>query len=558
MRIAFFGLGYHARTGSSRFFLDLLERLGEVDTFFAEADVADVRRRCAGFVEDRYDAIVIWQLHEAFALLSGRHPNVTFAPMYDAMVRGGAFVWKPSWNAAKILCFSWALRAEVMRRAPLHAHVQYFPDPAQHPAVTDFDTLRGFLWYRRRDIPPEAAFALTEGTPFASLAIHDAPDPGHDAPWNPAAPPHVATLTRTAWGEDRGAFDAALRGANVFFASRPLEGIGMSFLEAMAAGLCVVAPDAPTMNEVISHGANGLLYPPGSRAPLDFGDARRIGARARESVAIGRRRFEAAVPGLLEFVATPFAALARTAGRRGILLPARPATAAPEIGIVLDGTMPATSWILAPAAGDAVAEPAMLAAALAGAPPEAVAIRGHHLVLTADGAEHLRRTADIAAAWSRLTAGSAEVAGFGMPAATLLRADALRRIGASPPATPPELGDLLLRWHDEGALIHDADEVLATCPESDDRAGWIALVERRAGPAVAGRLRDAFAVADTATAEAARRTRPARIALDCVAAADRLSPALGRLAESMILGGGLRRLRSMLAGKRARGEDGAA
>lgn len=556
MRIAFFGLGYHARTGSSRFFLDLLQGLGEVDAFFAEADVADVRRRCAGFAEERYDAIVIWQLHEAFALLSGRHPNVTFAPMYDAMFRGGAFVWKPSFNAAKILCFSWALRAEVMRRTPLHAHVQYFPDPAQHAAVTDFDTLRGFLWYRRRDIPPEAVFALTKGTPFASLAIHDAPDPGHDVRWSDAAPPHVGRITRTTWSEDRAPFDTALRDANVFFASRPLEGIGMSFLEAMAGGLCVVAPDAPTMDEVISHGTNGLLYPPGSRAPLEFGKAREIGARARESVITGRRRFEAAVPALLDFVATPAARLAREAGRRGILLPVPAPAEGPAIGIVRDGALPGTPWIVAPRAGDDVAVDA-LKEALAAAPPDALAVRGHHLVRAADGSEQLRRTADLAAGWARLLDGRAEVASLSAPAATLIRTDALARLGATPPRNAVELCDLLLRWHAEGALIHDADAVLAVCAAHDDRAAWIDIMARREGQDAANRLQSAFAATDRAGCEAQRRTRAARLALRLVAAADAVSPALGRMAEALVLGGGLRRLRSVLAGARRPGQDAA-
>ncbi|WP_198375822.1 glycosyltransferase, partial [Neoroseomonas rubea] len=317
MRVAYLGLAYHRRTGSTRFLLDLLERNARVDVFFAEPHLPKLREACAGFDERNYDAIVVLQLHEAFALLSGRHPNVTYAPMHDAMWRGGAFIWKPSFNKAKVLCFSRALHAEVMRRAPVHAAVQYFPDPAALPPADPAPGLRGLLWYRRREIPPEAAFALTEGTVFDRLTIHDAPDPGHEAPFPDAVPPHLRDLRRTVWSQDGRSFAEAQAAANVFFAPRPLEGIGMSFLEAMARGLCVVAPDAPTMNEYISHGVNGLLYAPGRPAPRDFSHAREIGARAREDIAAGRARWEATLPALADFLLTPTARIAA----RGAAMP---------------------------------------------------------------------------------------------------------------------------------------------------------------------------------------------------------------------------------------------
>jgi hypothetical protein len=281
MRVAFFGLDFHARTGSSRFLLDLVVRHATVDCFFAAPDVAAVRRAAPGFDEARYDAIIVWQLHEAFALLSGRHPNVTFAPMLDAMWRGGAFTWRPSFNAAKLLCFSWALRRQAMRRAPVRALVQYDPGPAARPAVRGFDALRGVFWYRRRDISPGLVFALTAGARFESLAIHDAPDPGHAAPFPAEAPAHVGHLLRSTWSADRTAYADAPAAANVFFAPRPMEGIGMAVLEAMAASMCVAAPDAPTMNEYVSLGSNGLLYAPGARAPADLSRAAAIGAQAR-------------------------------------------------------------------------------------------------------------------------------------------------------------------------------------------------------------------------------------------------------------------------------------
>lgn len=530
MRLAFFGLGYHAKTGSSRFLLDLLQRHASVDTFFAEADVAAVRRAAAGFDEERYDAIVIWQLHEAFALLSGRHPNVTFAPMYDAMWRGGAFTWKPSFDAAKILCFSWALRTEVMRRAPVHARVQYFPDPAAVPAVTDFATLRGFLWYRRRDIPPEAAFALTAGTPFASLAIHDAPDPGHEAPFPADAPAHVARLDRTAWSADGSAFADAIAAANVFFAPRPLEGIGMAFLEAMARGLCVVAPDAPTMNEYISHGSNGLLHAPGHRPPLDFTHAREIGARARDDMLRGRAGWEAGIPALLDFITTPKAVIAA----RGTTV------AAPQP--LPDG------WRLLGGQGvhhDAVA----LRRAIAEA-PEAQIIRGHHLTRDAAGAETLHRIGAFDAAWARLLAGDVGPEGprgLGVPEATLIRDDALRDLGSAAPQTAQDLVALLLRCRRAGIAIRDADGILAARNAPEDgpaqRDAWHRLVAAEAGTAAAARVLAALEDA-AATAEAGHRAAaPARAAMRLIGLCDGFSPALGRVAESALLGSTLRRLR---------------
>jgi hypothetical protein len=47
--------------------------------------------------------------------------------------------------------------------------------------------------------------------------------------------------------------------ANIFLAPRTSEGVGLTFLEAMACGCAVFAFDAATMNEYITHGQNGFL-----------------------------------------------------------------------------------------------------------------------------------------------------------------------------------------------------------------------------------------------------------------------------------------------------------
>ena len=309
MRIAFIGHTFHQKTGSSQFLTDLLEPHATVERLNGDPGNGITWAWSREFDENRYDAIIIWQLHEAFELLSGRHPNVIFVPMYDAMMWAGNFYWKPSFEAAKIVCFSWMLRREVMLRGAVHAGFQYFPDPSRRAIVEDFSTLRGFLWYRRRDIPPALAFGLCGDIEFERFIVHDAPDPDHETTGALIMPPNLRRLDRTRWRADGAEYAAALRDTNIFFAPRPLEGIGMSVLEAMASGHCVVAPDAPTMNEYISNGTNGLLYNINRRGRLDFTGARAMGARARESIERGHQRWLSGIPALLDFVATPTAAL---------------------------------------------------------------------------------------------------------------------------------------------------------------------------------------------------------------------------------------------------------
>lgn len=531
--------------------LDLLERQGTVDTFFAEADPGDVRIRARGFDERHYDAILVWQLHEAFALLSGRHPNVTFAPMYDAMFRGGAFRWRRCYGRAKILCFSWALRAEVMRRTALYHQVQYYPEVGRRSTTPDDGTLRGLLWYRHRAVTPARVFALTARSRLAHLVIHDAPDPGHAIAADSMAPQHIGQVVRTTWSDDRAAFDAGLATANLFFAARPLEGIGMSFLEAMAAGLCVVAPDAPTMNEYISHGRTGLLYALDRMAPLDLSNARAIGARARESVLRGRERWEAGVPRLTEFLLTPGGRLARRCVAAA--LPAGPS----DLGVVQEGApLPQSAWIVFCPPGQSLIGETALRAELARIPPETEVVTGQHLQAAPDGSEALVRPADPGAAWARLLEGEVGPEGpLGIPiaAATAFRRDLLRRLGARFPAGDAALLDLLLRAKESGAVITEGEEVLARrTPAPPDVAAWSTLLRARAGEAAARRFEAALGAARAAAAARVRAARPAHLGLAAVSALAAFSPRLGDALEGALLGGTMRRLRSLLHGKRAR------
>jgi hypothetical protein len=79
----------------------------------------------------------------------------------------------------------------------------------------------------------------------------------------------------------------------------------MSFLEAMAMGLCVVAPRAPTMSEYIEDGVNGLLYDPERPEALDFSRASALGAAARLSCEVGRATWIDSIPRIAAFLEEP-------------------------------------------------------------------------------------------------------------------------------------------------------------------------------------------------------------------------------------------------------------
>ena len=112
-------------------------------------------------------------------------------------------------------------------------------------------------------------------------------------------------ITTSTWFEDKADLNAHIARANIFFAPRQEEGIGQAFLEAMARGQCVVAPNHGTMNEYILPGVNGLLYDTKNPKPLDFSDIAELGRQAKKTALLGRKRWEEAEQDLVQFVLTP-------------------------------------------------------------------------------------------------------------------------------------------------------------------------------------------------------------------------------------------------------------
>jgi glycosyltransferase involved in cell wall biosynthesis len=140
------------------------------------------------------------------------------------------------------------------------------------------------------------ALARVQGSPFAATIVGDGPErPAVEAEIGAAGLEGVVELA----GE-RHDVASLLAGADVFVLSSRSEGAPLSVLEAMAAGLPVVASAVGGVPESVADGATGLLVPPGDAAALaaaleqllaDSALRRRLGAAGRERV---RARFDLA------------------------------------------------------------------------------------------------------------------------------------------------------------------------------------------------------------------------------------------------------------------------
>ena len=310
-RIAYVDHSFHAKTGSTQFLPDMLSRRGHTVDFFWDEGWKGEDAVPFTHVAD-YDVVIMFQCRCASRELYFRklHPNVIHIPMLDAFgIHNGPrhhLGWYLEFfQGCKILSFSSAVNAIVTGFGLRSFYIRYYPQP--EACVPPVNPPRAFFWIRHEDLVswPIVRTLLSE-TRVDSINLHIAPDPGSPTPTLPtdAEIKKYNIATSTWFAEKRDLLDILER-ANIFFAPRREEGIGQSFLEAMARGQCVVAPDNGTMNEYILHGVNGLLYNPDHPSPLDFSRFAQLGETAQQSVAAGYERWRSAEDRLEEFILTP-------------------------------------------------------------------------------------------------------------------------------------------------------------------------------------------------------------------------------------------------------------
>lgn len=301
------GHSYHAQTGSSRFMQELLAERYAVsqlhdDSWRPGAAPLDA----AAINAQQPDRVLFWQqLPARRELRRVRCRNLSWAPMHDGIDYGSREWVRLVGSGLKVVNFSAVGQRYFSQLGYDCLPLRYFPQAGNLPAADFSQGLELFFWARREAIAWPLLKRLLGDQRPRRIVLRQAPDPG-ESPALPSAEEIAEYRIELVQGWLEAAdYAALLAGCNVFVAPRPSEGIGMAMLEAMARGMAVIAPDAPTMNEYLRHGDTGYLYPLGEPPLVDLADAATVGRRARAAVLAGHADWQRQVPALLDFIDRP-------------------------------------------------------------------------------------------------------------------------------------------------------------------------------------------------------------------------------------------------------------
>ena len=296
-KIVFVDHSYHHKTKSSSFMLDYLKEFFEVEVVLDESwqgrPAPDL-----SFIDEDYLAVIFWQiLPSPETVAQIKNENILYFPMYDQSGRLELDFWS-KYSSLKIVNFSRALHQKLKSWGFQSLYVQYFPE------VKDFypgKAEEAFFWQRLSFINFEVVKKLF-GKEKIKIHLHQAVDPNQQFLKPSQEDIEKFQITFSDWFDTREEMLELIREKAIYVAPREYEGIGMSFLEAMAMGKLVVANNQPTMNEYIENGKTGLLFDWQNPQPLDFSQREKIQKNAYEFMKKGREKWEKEKEKIVEFI----------------------------------------------------------------------------------------------------------------------------------------------------------------------------------------------------------------------------------------------------------------
>lgn len=314
-KAAFVDHSFHKKTSSSIFIKEILSNDFELVDYYDESwnggDEINID------LLNKYEYIFYFQIinkvDELKKLTTGKVKIIWF-PMWDSVER----IKKSQWIRyqiipMKIICFSKMLYEKLYSLGFDCRYFQYFMDPQSVQAVNDYDIKKVYFWNRTEEINWSIIKKLLGNNSIDSLTFMAVPDPNH-FPQIPSKT-DLKKYNIHLYNQflDYETYIDLVSKSNIYIAPRIFEGIGMSFIEALCRGQCVIAPNFSTMNEYIVNGVNGYLYNINRLEEIDITNFNQVGKEARERAINGFKNWQLEKVKLLEYI-TDFTDITRNSG----------------------------------------------------------------------------------------------------------------------------------------------------------------------------------------------------------------------------------------------------
>ncbi|MBQ9926409.1 MAG: glycosyltransferase family 4 protein [Lachnospiraceae bacterium] len=285
-KVLYIDMAFHIKTKSSNFVVELLETRFLVDKVYINSfKLCEIEESVRKY---KYDYLVLWQLMPTADFLNELSFNKgIFFPMYDAVVGKTRDDWEP-YKAFTIINFSKTLHDYLCKEGFCSKYIQFFPKPEMFLDNGEENSL--FFWQRTNDIHINQCLEMCEELNLKKIHIHKALDPNRY--FVPPNKKYRYNFTYSKWFEKKQDLIDTIEKSAYYVAPRRYEGIGMSFLDAMAMGRCVIAPDYPTMNEYIQDGVTGILYDYENPKPIMLRDVREIQKNAYQYIKEGHQKWQ--------------------------------------------------------------------------------------------------------------------------------------------------------------------------------------------------------------------------------------------------------------------------
>lgn len=297
-KLLYVGHNYHLKTKSTKFLMEMFEENYEVS--YVSFD--PYKKEYVGIEEARgqeFDVLLVFQIQltEDFLTRNFRFKQGVFFPMYDSIATNPGNPWR-EYRHFKIINFSRTLHEMLIKKGYKSYYIQYFPEPFNIKNEGNIKSI--FYWQRMEKININVVNKLFENMEIDHIHLHKAMDPMQSF-----IKPDEETekkITYSEWFDTADEMRSIMQESAFYIVPRQYEGIGMSFLEAMAMGRCVVAPDYPTMNEYIKDGENGILYNLDDIKPVTIDDVRRIQKNAYNYITNGYNEWTSRKQEILKWI----------------------------------------------------------------------------------------------------------------------------------------------------------------------------------------------------------------------------------------------------------------